>query len=52
MKARSPSPATTAPEAIREIIGYMAQRFSLYGSLGVAQNPRFFAALYGLAGQR
>ncbi|RMG27694.1 MAG: ABC transporter ATP-binding protein [Gammaproteobacteria bacterium] len=36
----------------RARIGYMAQRFSLYGNLTVAQNLRFFAAAYGLAGAR
>jgi drug efflux transport system ATP-binding protein len=29
-------------------LGYMAQRFSLYTSLTVAQNLRFFASAYGL----
>jgi ABC-2 type transport system ATP-binding protein len=33
-------------------IGYMAQRFSLYGNLTVAQNLRFFASAYGLTRQR
>lgn len=32
-------------------IGYMAQRFSLYGNLSVLQNLRFFASAYGLRGK-
>lgn len=35
----------------RARIGYMAQRFSLYGSLTVRQNLRFFGAAYGLRGR-
>jgi ABC-2 type transport system ATP-binding protein len=32
-------------------IGYMAQKFSLYGNMTVAQNFRFFASIYGLGGK-
>ena len=34
----------------RSRIGYMAQKFSLYGSLSVLQNLRFFSGVYGLGG--
>jgi len=34
----------------RRQIGYMAQKFSLYGNLSVMQNLRFFSSAYGLRG--
>lgn len=34
----------------RQRLGYMAQKFSLYGNLTVAQNLRFFSGVYGLTG--
>ena len=36
----------------RNHLGYMAQKFSLYGELNVTQNLEFFAGVYGLAGVR
>lgn len=42
----------TATAAARSRIGYVSQKFSLYGSLSVQQNLSFFAASYGLENQR
>ncbi len=37
-------------EGIRHRIGYMSQRFSLYGDLRVGENIELFAGLYGVQG--
>ena len=36
----------------RNRLGYMAQKFSLYGDLNVSQNLACFAGFYGLSGRR
>ncbi|AIU73441.1 multidrug ABC transporter ATP-binding protein [Hafnia alvei FB1] len=36
----------------RQHLGYMAQKFSLYGNLTVAQNLKFFSGVYGLKGKQ
>ncbi len=35
----------------RQRLGYMAQKFSLYGNLTVSQNLAFFSGIYGLYGK-
>jgi ABC-2 type transport system ATP-binding protein len=40
------------PAAARARLGYVAQKFSLYGPLTVVENLEFFASAYGLRAQR
>ena len=41
-----------SPSRARQHLGYMAQKFSLYGNLTVGQNLNFFSGVYGLRGAR
>ena len=38
-------------QAVKDRIGYMAQRFALYGDLTVAENMQFYADLFGISAQ-
>jgi len=40
------------PSKARSYIGYMAQKFSLFGGLSVMQNLSFFSGIYGLFGAK
>jgi ABC-2 type transport system ATP-binding protein len=42
----------TARASARQRLGYVAQKFSLYGILSVVENLEFFASAYGLRGVR
>src|SRR2546423_6812818 len=42
----------TQAEAVRENIGYMSQRFSLYDDLTVAENLQFYGRIYSLPADR
>src|SRR6185369_2259871 len=41
-----------AAASARQRLGYVAQKFSLYGQLSVTDNLEFFASVYGLRGAR
>jgi ABC-2 type transport system ATP-binding protein len=43
---------TTQPEQIKQRIGYMSQRFSLYEDLTVTENIEFYGGVYGVAPRR
>ncbi|MFT7579057.1 MAG: ABC-2 type transport system ATP-binding protein [Myxococcota bacterium] len=41
-------PAASGAAAVREVIGYMPQQYSLYGDLSCDENLTFFGRLFGL----
>jgi len=40
------------PDKVKQVIGYMSQRFSLYNDLSVEENIDFFGGVYGLEGKK
>src|SRR5215470_10293135 len=43
---------TLEPESVRQNIGYMSQKFSLYNDLRVMENLRLFAGLYNVPSEK
>lgn len=42
----------TEPESVKQHIGYMSQKFSLYDDLTVEENLEFFSGVYGVAAEK
>lgn len=43
---------STEPESVKQHIGYMSQKFSLYDDLTVEENLEFFSGVYGVAAEK
>jgi len=43
---------TKQPEEVKKRIGYLSQKFSLYGDLTIDENIEFFAEIHGVGGYR
>lgn len=42
----------TSAEKIKQSIGYMSQKFSLYDDLSIVENIRFYGGIYGLTDEQ